>query len=338
MLLGTSRTEWKRFRRAVESWFLSQTAEHDTAKLASIHKGLGPALYRNLLAAEVDVAALVEAQDPRTYAVEGGVEALLTLLESGRFSESKLRELPRLLRHFYRGALRFRPGGEEPMRRFIAECRRAKAEMSAADSTCDIGDGAFCFWILEFSSLSEAEQTYILGQCGQQYDLEPVCSALINLFPNGSGGGGRIHPGAGGFRGSDTRQRPHTRRWARNAEVDDYDDPRDDDGVSEDDDGVAGGYTAVEWDQFVHEQVETAADDAYYAGAYDAGEDATAMAYAAVEDSYYDQDGGLDVRCCYDDIDEALTHDDEGAAAAFITLQESRQKLNAIRSQRGFFN
>jgi hypothetical protein len=139
-----------------------------------------------LLAAEIDVAALVEAQDPRTYAVEGGVEALLKLLEAGRFSESKLRELPRILRHFYRGALRFRPGGEEPMRRFIAECRRAKAEMSAADSTCNIGDGAFCFWILDFSSLSEAEQTYILGHCGQKYDIEPVCSALINLFPNGS--------------------------------------------------------------------------------------------------------------------------------------------------------
>ena len=144
-LLGTSRTEWKRFRRAVESWFLSQTAEHDAQKLASIHKGLGPALYRNLLAAEIDVAALVEAQDPRTFAVEGGVEALLKLLETGRFSESKLRELPRILRHFYRGALRFRPGGEEPMRRFIAECRRAKAEMVAADSSCDIGDGTFCF-------------------------------------------------------------------------------------------------------------------------------------------------------------------------------------------------
>ena len=65
MLQGTTRSEWKRFRRAVESWFLSQTAEHDANKLESIHKGLGPALYRNLLAAEIDVAALVEATDPR---------------------------------------------------------------------------------------------------------------------------------------------------------------------------------------------------------------------------------------------------------------------------------
>ena len=337
-LLGTSRTEWKRFRRAVESWFLSQTAEHDAQKLASIHKGLGPALYRNLLAAEIDVAALVEAQDPRTFAVEGGVEALLKLLETGRFSESKLRELPRILRHFYRGALRFRPGGEEPMRRFIAECRRAKAEMVAADSSCDIGDGAFCFWILEFSSLSEAEQTYLIGQCGQKYDLEQICTALINLFPNGSGGGGRIHPGSGSARAQDTRQRQHgPRRWARNAEADDDDLPGDD-GASDDDDGVAGGYTAVEWETFVQEQVDAATDDAYYAGARDAGEDATTMAYAAVEDSFYDNDGGLDLACCYDDIDVALTHEDEGAAAAFITLQESRQKLNAIRSQRGFFN
>ena len=118
MLTGSTRADWKRYRRAVESWYVSQTAESDPAKLAVIQKGAGPGFYRNLLAADPDVAALVEVQDPRNDASATGVTDLLGLLEKSRFSESKLRELPRLLRHFYRGGLKFRSGGDEPMRLF----------------------------------------------------------------------------------------------------------------------------------------------------------------------------------------------------------------------------
>ena len=169
MLGGISRADWKRFKRSVEAWYLSATAEHDADKLQAIHKGLGPSLYKNLLAADSDIAALVEAQDPRDFAAEGGVDALIRLLEQARFAESKLREVPRLVRHFYGGGLRFRGNadGDEPMRNFIAECKRAKAEMTAADASCDFGDGAFCSWVLELSGLAEADITYVLGQCEQ---------------------------------------------------------------------------------------------------------------------------------------------------------------------------
>ena len=149
VLTGVGRADFKRFKRSVEAWYLAQIAESDDKKLAALHKGLGPSLYKNLLAADADIAALVEAEDPRTYAVEGGVEALIQLLERNRFAESKLRELPRLFRHFYRGSIRFRPnvGGDEPMRNFIAEMKRARTEMTTADADSAIGDAAFCFWI-----------------------------------------------------------------------------------------------------------------------------------------------------------------------------------------------
>ena len=87
------RGDWKRVKRAVEAWFLSQTAESDPEKLKAIHASLGPSLYKNLLATVADIAALVEAREPRSYQGAGGAQSLITLLESTRFSESKLREV-----------------------------------------------------------------------------------------------------------------------------------------------------------------------------------------------------------------------------------------------------
>ena len=183
------------------------------------------------------------------------------MLESSRFAESKLREIPRLLKHFYRGGLRFRgnAGGDEPMRNFIAECKRAKAEMAAADASCDIGDGAFCYWVLEFSGLAEAEITYVLGQCEQKYHLDRVCDTLINLYPRGSERAVR-HPGQGPSRTGGVLGGDRRRRWARNAEAEHDDDDDGEDGF--DDADCAGGFTALEWSEYVDEQVTEAAEAA----------------------------------------------------------------------------
>ena len=67
MLMGISRTDWKRFKRAMEAWYLSATAESDAEKLKAIHQGLGPSLHKNLLSADGDISALIEAQDPRSF-------------------------------------------------------------------------------------------------------------------------------------------------------------------------------------------------------------------------------------------------------------------------------
>ena len=73
---------------------LAQTAEPDDATLKAIHKGLGPALYNHLLSADREIAALVQAVSPSDYAMQGGVNILLKMLEQARFAESKLRGVP----------------------------------------------------------------------------------------------------------------------------------------------------------------------------------------------------------------------------------------------------
>ena len=93
-MTGTTQADFKRYRQLVTAFYLEKTNAEQKASV-------GPALYRNMLAYGGELSLLVETLDVKTLAKETGYEEFLKFLELKRFTDSQLKELPRVYDKFY---------------------------------------------------------------------------------------------------------------------------------------------------------------------------------------------------------------------------------------------
>ncbi|CAK0904441.1 unnamed protein product [Prorocentrum cordatum] len=261
-------------------------------------QALGPKLYRNLLGADNSISVLIEQANPKDYSTEGGAQILLRFLEEQRFAKSSFRELPKAFDAFF-DQTHFEKKGEEPMAAFCAAMEVAKRNLEEVDPDTKISANELGYHALKRSGLDKDERNLVIARADETFNFQKISTTLKNLFPRG-GGRHRDRQGA----------RPSW-RWA-NYNVGERD-PEDEDPNVECD-----GY----WVQD---------DDGYW---YEWDEEHGVYALADDGDDNWDSS---DMFYIEDDTDVYLASEDDERQQAFVTLRESRLKMNKIRAARGFF-
>ena len=301
VLTSESLKDFKTYQRAVQATWLSLSEEEQ--------KRLGPKLYRNLLGAKTSVSIFIEQLDPALLTGTDGPAKLLAELENGRFQRTGFQEMPRAYETFYEKTV-FQRGGLEPMAMYLTAIEVAKRDLEAVDPKTKISQNELGYHALKNSGLSREEQRMVLSRADETYDFAKISQTLKNLFPRGTHTGRQTEQHQ--TRHRQRRAPPRFRqgsRWAQlAAEEYDYDDEEQtyEDAMWVQDDQ---GYW-YEWSDEQH-------------------------SYVCYDDfpETHDESNAFFLE---DAVDEWMAEEDPSYNESLVTMRQSRDTMNRLRSARGF--
>ena len=194
---------------------------------------------------------------------------------------------------------------------YLTAIEVAKRDLEAVDTKTKISQNKLGYHALKNSGLSREEQRMVLSRAEETYDFATISQTLKNLFPRGTHTGRQT--GQHLTRHQQRRAPPRFRqgsRWAHlAAEEYDYDDeeqPYEDAMWVQDDQGY--------WYEWSDEQ----------------------HSYVCYDDSSETHDDS-DAFLLEDAVDEWMAEEDPSYNDSLVTMRQSRETMNRLRSARGFF-